>query len=106
MDESKKTRTKITINKYVVTVVILCSRTGGQEQAKELLVRPKTTSKSVTGSSMGKGINESGASTDSSSFSFDTVIAATNNFSSTNKLGEGGFGSVYKVTFSSNMYLN
>ncbi|KAL6134443.1 hypothetical protein ACLB2K_066674 [Fragaria x ananassa] len=29
-------------------------------------------------------------------FSFDTIATATNCFSSTNKLGEGGFGSVYK----------
>lgn len=32
-------------------------------------------------------------------FSFDTIATATNCFSSTNKLGEGGFGSVYKVQF-------
>lgn len=30
-------------------------------------------------------------------FSFDSIVAATNNFSSENKLGEGGFGPVYKV---------
>jgi hypothetical protein len=30
-------------------------------------------------------------------FSFVSVSAATNNFSDTNKLGEGGFGPVYKV---------
>lgn len=29
--------------------------------------------------------------------SFDTIAAATNNFSSENKLGVGGFGPVYKV---------
>ncbi|KAH0986781.1 hypothetical protein GBA52_013958 [Prunus armeniaca] len=31
-------------------------------------------------------------------FDFDTIATATNNFSHTNKLGEGGFGQVYKVT--------
>ncbi|KAL9258257.1 Cysteine-rich receptor-like protein [Drosera capensis] len=31
-------------------------------------------------------------------FSFDTLYVATNGFSETNKLGEGGFGSVYKAT--------
>ncbi|KAJ1376368.1 Tyrosine-protein kinase, catalytic domain [Sesbania bispinosa] len=31
-------------------------------------------------------------------FSFESIIAATNNFSSTNKLGEGDFGPVYKGT--------
>lgn len=30
-------------------------------------------------------------------FDLDKITAATNNFSNTNKLGEGGFGTVYKV---------
>ena len=30
-------------------------------------------------------------------FDFGTILAATNDFSPTNKLGQGGFGSVYKV---------
>lgn len=30
-------------------------------------------------------------------FSFATIRAATNNFSCENKVGEGGFGPVYKV---------
>ena len=31
-------------------------------------------------------------------FTLATIVIATNNFSSHNKLGEGGFGLVYKVT--------
>lgn len=31
-------------------------------------------------------------------FTLATIVMATNNFSSYNKLGEGGFGLVYKVT--------
>lgn len=30
-------------------------------------------------------------------FEFKDISSATNNFSSANKIGEGGFGSVYKV---------
>lgn len=30
-------------------------------------------------------------------YDFDTIAIATDNFSSKNKLGEGGFGPVYKV---------
>lgn len=30
-------------------------------------------------------------------FDFESIMAATDNFSDTNKLGEGGFGAVYKV---------
>ncbi|PON85829.1 Protein kinase-like domain containing protein, partial [Trema orientale] len=29
-------------------------------------------------------------------FDFDTILAATNDFGPTNKLGQGGFGPVYK----------
>ena len=34
-----------------------------------------------------------------SSYDLATIKAATNDFSAANKLGEGGFGAVYKVTF-------
>lgn len=36
-------------------------------------------------------------SADSLQFDFGTIRAATDNFSDANKLGQGGFGSVYKV---------
>lgn len=32
-------------------------------------------------------------------FSLETIVAATSNFSIDNKLGQGGFGPVYKVYF-------
>ena len=34
---------------------------------------------------------------DSFNFDFDTIKVATNDFSDANKLGQGGFGAVYKV---------
>lgn len=41
---------------------------------------------------------------DSLQFDFKKIEAATNKFSEENKLGEGGFGSVFKVSIS--YYLN
>lgn len=38
-------------------------------------------------------------------YSFSTVAAATNKFNEENKLGQGGFGAVYKVTFFSNLQI-
>ncbi len=38
-------------------------------------------------------------------FSFESIYAATSNFSTENKLGEGGFGPVYKVSFLMPLYL-
>lgn len=37
------------------------------------------------------------SSVESLQFDFGTIETATNNFSDDNKLGEGGFGQVYKV---------
>ena len=41
--------------------------------------------------------NDRQASHDLQSFSFESISVATSNFSTENKLGEGGFGPVYKV---------
>ncbi|KAK6932447.1 Serine-threonine/tyrosine-protein kinase, catalytic domain [Dillenia turbinata] len=42
------------------------------------------------------GCQESSVQSDVPFYDFTIIIAATNNFASTNKLGQGGFGSVYK----------
>ncbi|XVF82416.1 hypothetical protein PTKIN_Ptkin16aG0045800 [Pterospermum kingtungense] len=44
----------------------------------------------------GKEIDESRRNADLPFFDLNTIVVATNNFSSDNKLGRGGFGSVYK----------
>ena len=46
---------------------------------------------------IGKDVVEIG-SVESLQFNFDTIRVATNDFSEANKLGQGGFGVVYKVT--------
>lgn len=46
-----------------------------------------------------EGKHGSGTGTELEVFNFSRVAAATNNFSDENKLGQGGFGPVYKVMF-------
>ena len=44
-----------------------------------------------------KQIKDGQASHELQIFSFESISAATSNFTTENKLGEGGFGPVYKV---------
>ncbi|XAR66351.1 Non-specific serine/threonine protein kinase [Bertholletia excelsa] len=50
----------------------------------------------TSGSPAGKDFNETGTNSDLAIFDLKVIIAATDNFSSANKLGQGGFGEVYK----------
>lgn len=45
-------------------------------------------------------VDETESTVDVKVYSLNTIISATENFSSANKVGEGGFGSVYKVIYS------
>ena len=47
----------------------------------------------------GTELQVNSTSTELEYFKLSTITAATNNFSSANKVGQGGFGSVYKVEF-------
>ena len=47
----------------------------------------------------GTELQVNSTSTELEYFKLNTITAATNNFSPANKLGQGGFGSVYKVEF-------
>ena len=44
--------------------------------------------------------NDIGENVDLHAFDMSTIVVATDNFSLLSKLGEGGFGSVYKVASS------
>lgn len=50
-------------------------------------------------------VDECGGRTDTQFFDLSTIIAATNNFLFSNKLGQGGFGAVYKVLNLNQLYL-
>ncbi|KAK7387397.1 hypothetical protein VNO78_28167 [Psophocarpus tetragonolobus] len=56
----------------------------------------KNTEISVAYDEEGEKWSEKGTGTDTHIFDFITILEATDNFSSSNKLGEGGFGPVYK----------
>ena len=50
------------------------------------------------GDSQGKGqLVWQGKNSEFSMFDFEQLLEATNNFSEENKVGQGGFGAVYKV---------
>ncbi|KAK1368440.1 Cysteine-rich RLK (RECEPTOR-like protein kinase) 25 [Heracleum sosnowskyi] len=53
----------------------------------------------ITTGRLQQGTVEDISSVESLQYDFSTVEFATNNFSDSNKLGEGGFGAVYKGTF-------
>ncbi|KAJ9697291.1 hypothetical protein PVL29_009193 [Vitis rotundifolia] len=83
----------------VVLVVLLLSGTlyyltrkfRGEREMEEAMLPDLATSNSFSDSKDGtRGAH------DLKLFSFDSIVAATNYFSSENKLGEGGFGPVYK----------
>ncbi|KAI3921713.1 hypothetical protein MKW92_003253, partial [Papaver armeniacum] len=50
-------------------------------------------------------VDEEIQSAESLQFNFNTISSATNNFSEANKLGEGGFGPVYKGTLSDEQHI-
>nr|GMD10209.1 G-type lectin S-receptor-like serine/threonine-protein kinase At1g11410 [Ipomoea batatas]GME13603.1 G-type lectin S-receptor-like serine/threonine-protein kinase At1g11410 [Ipomoea batatas] len=84
----------------VLVVLLLCCllvkmRKGKWQQQRNNSTR-NNPSNHYEGSEMGKHVDETGSS-DLSIFDLNTIQSATDNFSSENKLGQGGFGSVYKA---------
>ncbi|KAL6567468.1 hypothetical protein OROGR_001136 [Orobanche gracilis] len=68
---------------------------GPRERSRDLLTAPATPSKRESSVE-----NASHEELDLPLFDFATLLTATDNFSDANKLGQGGFGSVYKVKVS------
>ena len=68
-----------------------------KQKHREILFSDPTSNLSENRDSPITKIHEGGQNVGVTFFELSAVIAATNNFSSANKLGQGGFGSLYKV---------
>ncbi|WJZ91097.1 hypothetical protein VitviT2T_010202 [Vitis vinifera] len=69
-------------------------KSKGERKMEEAMLHELATSNSFSDS---KDVDHDGKRAhDLKLFSFDSIVVASNNFSSENKLGEGGFGPVYK----------
>nr|XP_018682775.1 PREDICTED: G-type lectin S-receptor-like serine/threonine-protein kinase At4g27290 isoform X2 [Musa acuminata subsp. malaccensis] len=81
---------------YVRLAASDLSQDSGEKETSQLLSSrsPPSASFVLSSDSIKPGENSKGS--DSSSFSFKSVSAATDHFSDSNKLGEGGFGRVYR----------
>lgn len=76
-----------------VHVLVLDIKLGSIQRSRELLMNEVVFS-SHRETSGERNMDE----LDLPMFDFNTIIIATNNFLEENKLGHGGFGSVYKVS--------
>ncbi|CAH1415718.1 unnamed protein product [Lactuca virosa] len=79
----------------IISVFICCyiRKKKANQSKREIRLGFSDSLKSVEGSFMEKDFGEN---VDLHVFDLSTIVAATDNFSFSNKLGEGGFGSVYK----------
>ncbi|XP_027191297.1 G-type lectin S-receptor-like serine/threonine-protein kinase B120 isoform X2 [Cicer arietinum] len=73
-----------------------CSNTNGDDQPISEPIRSKDLSAEFSGSVDLSLVGNPLSGAELSLFSFSSIVIATNNFSEENKLGQGGFGPVYK----------
>ena len=81
--------------KVALFIVELTSMTGKGTQNNMYNLRPGTTW--LQDSPEAKDHDESTSNSELQFFDLNTIAEATNNFSSENEVGRGGFGSVFKV---------
>ncbi|CDP16410.1 unnamed protein product [Coffea canephora] len=112
---SKRENPSISVNRVTVIIVttviavVLLAGTLTCSFYRRIIAKRKETEKSIPGNPMpylddserqaAELVDEDDKIVDVPYFSLERILAATNNFSDTNKLGRGGFGPVYKGIF-------
>ncbi|KAF6154139.1 hypothetical protein GIB67_016391 [Kingdonia uniflora] len=110
----KRTLVILSLSIFVgVLILALCSyllfkkmKTRGlleEERSRKMLFFDITSSASHKGSPRPNDLDASRGKLDLPFYDLGVIVSATNSFSSTNKLGQGGFGIVYKVATSGYM---
>ncbi|KAH7836404.1 hypothetical protein Vadar_000832 [Vaccinium darrowii] len=80
--------------------LVVKKRTGTREHQNSLSSSKSTTS--LEASQMENHFDESSTNSELPYFDLSIIVSATDNFSLANKLGEGGFGTVYKIEANTN----
>ncbi|KAJ9690206.1 hypothetical protein PVL29_012722 [Vitis rotundifolia] len=92
----------LTVGVALVTVLMVSlswlakKKRKGKERQHKALFNLSLNDTWLAHYSKAKQVNESETNSELQLFDLSTIVAVTNNFSFTNKLGRGGFGSVYK----------
>ncbi|KAI3812201.1 hypothetical protein L1987_16908 [Smallanthus sonchifolius] len=91
----------------IVSIGLLLISVFGYLWRRKMLFRKERIKKELLGfDSMSNASGDAHNNAELVSFSFKSVLAATGSFSVKNKLGEGGFGSVYKNSDSYHCFVN
>lgn len=85
------------IHQQVDYALVVCLRTVAKIKWERELFDPIKGSVYYKNTLVARELGRNSHPPDIEFFNLSTIVAATNNFSPANKLGQGGFGSVYKV---------